>query len=395
MTLFKDASSSKLKTKLRNELEASYLQKNSFIVNVLLILIVIPIYLLLINYGFSQPIIFGYTVFFFAIFFINLALYTYRSYFDSLKISIYITTMAIYVLASSLILLLQTASIFFSLFIAYAIVSLYQDAKATIINNISIFLVGILTLVNYGDVMFGFSTSDSILSVYMYIYLVVFIILVSLASSVFIKRKMQFYDKLAEVQEIELRAINVMLNLKKEYDNQEIDSDFFIKNLETFLNEFLKKHEMSNVFQDHLKKLKEINSKNGEHHKSGDLSINNDEINKLKLSANSKFIYLAYKIGLSQDKDVDKVKILSKTPFKSLKHYDDDLYTRIITFAVLYVSLRAGSHYLKALSNDEVRELLLSDEFGHLVDLNVKDIYMENSEVFDKIFEDTYAEGKA
>ena len=378
----------------REEIELKYLRKHSIFVNTIIGVLAIPIIFTLKAFDFSTQVIFLYAFFFFALFIINLAFFAYEDYFNSLKIAMYINVLGLYIISSSLIIDTQSPSFYIGIFLVYAIVSIYQDAKATLINNIALFIVGILAISNNPNI-FLLQSPNPISTVYLYVFLAVFVLLISIASSVFIKRKSKFFDKLTEIQEIEIRTLETLFELEEIHKARSLKSKHYLSSVNRFTERFTKDYDIENVFKEKLKIIKDLERLNFEevvlkYHNHTREEIN--EINNLRLSKVYRIRYLAYKIGFLEDTIIPKNKIYSDTRFTSLKHYEDSRYARIIAFVVLYVLLRLDNPVYRGLNDKEVKEYLLNSELFHLIDTEVRTIYINNSEVFDKIFLEIYRE---
>ncbi len=379
----------------RDDIEIKYLRKHSIFVNWIIGLMILPVLFYLRAYQVPNLSLLYYGIFFFILFSINLAFFAYEDYFNSLKLAMYITALGLYVVITSLIIQIQTPSMYTGIFIAYAIISLYQDAKVTTINNVALFFVGILAISQYQSI-FELQSSFELSSIYIYVFLVIFVLLISLASRTFIKRKLKFFEKLAEIQETEIRTLETLFKLKKKYKENSFNTKHYYSAINKFTEEFTKDYEITNVFKDKIKIIKDLNTMKIRQVSEKYLNYTLEEItalSKLRLGINDKLTYLAFKMGMSENYEISKKEIFSETKFNSLKHYNDDLYTRIIAFSAFYVSLRVDKPFLNGLSDQEIKNFIENTEFFYMIDSRVRDIYLNNYEVFDKIFQDSYGKG--
>ena len=228
------------------ELELKYLKRKTLYVNIILLLLVFPIMLALYysNISINTMIVYGF--FFVVLFGVNFSFYAYEDYFNSLKLAMYITTLAIYMIAATLIIEIQSPSVFSFLFLAYAVVSVYQDKKAAFINNISLFFLGIIIVWRYPNI---FSLNNSnIQIVYIYIFLAVFVALLSISSFILINRKIFLFSKLAQIKETEIRMLGIVQDLKTLYESSSIKPNDYYDQLLAFSKELSKKIDIENIF---------------------------------------------------------------------------------------------------------------------------------------------------
>lgn len=374
----------------KEELEIKYLKRKTLFVNIILILLVAPIMLTLYYSNIELTTMLIYGLFFVVLFGVNFAFYAYEDYFNSLKLSMYITTLAVYMIAITLIVEIQSPSVFTFLFLAYAVVSVYQDKKAALINNILLFFLGIIVVWRYPNI---FKTDQSnIQIIYIYIFLAVFVALLSISSFILINRKNFLYNKLAQVKETEIRMLGIIQDLKLKYGHQTTGFEDYYKQVLSFSNELAKKIDIDNIFLERLEIINKID-------KVPDFDIlrkhtefdNHDleELKLLKLKTHSKINYLLFKASQVGNLQFDD-KISNSNMFKSLNHVEDTRYTRIIAFAVFYTLIKIDKHYLNGLDDETIRNFLKNSEFLYAMDDGILDIYFGNPEVFDKIIQDAF-----
>ncbi len=379
----------------RKDIELRYLKKHSLFVLSLIGIIALPVIFMLNTFGFSTHVLFLYAFFFFAILVINLAFFAYEDYFNSIKVAMYINTLGLYALSASLIIDVKSPSLYISIFLVYAIVSLYQDAKVNLLNNIAVFFLGVLAISN-NPMIFNLQSQNNISITYIYLFLLVFVFLISIASTVFIKRKAKFIAKLTEIQEIEVRTLDTLFELETLYKGKKAaKSKSYFESINRFSDVFSKDYGMENAIKSKVKVIKDLEQMDIKEvqEKYPNYSIEEvKEIDNLRLNRSRKIRYIAYKIGLLEDFLIPKRDVYSDTRFTTLRHYEDNRHVRIIAFVVLYVLLRLDNPIFSGLSDMEVKEHIMSSELIHLIDADVLNVYLENSEVFDRIFKDIYRE---
>ena len=322
---------------------------------------------------------------------VNILLYSYSNdLYNNLKFSMYINTIGEYVIAITLILIFKTPSIFTSLFLAYAVTAIYQDNKVMITSNSILFLSGFLLTVGYSSI-FAIPNSEAIENVFIVVFLLIFVLLLTLSSYILIKRKNFFYNHLAESKESEIRNIHLLSKVSGLNGHSKLNTKDYYDSLVEFSKELSKKIGIENIFSRKIKLLKDFKkySLNEMLEKYPDYSLEElNEIQLMDLSLNRKMKELSIKASISQNIIVNRKEIFSESQFKSFKHYTDDQYIKIISFVVFYCLLKIDKPYLKELKEEEIKDILLNSEYHYLIDQDVLDIYMENNEVFDTIVND-------
>ncbi|MFH5882016.1 hypothetical protein [Liberiplasma polymorphum] len=374
----------------KEELELKYLKRKTLFVNIILLGLVAPIMLTLFYSDIGTYTMIVYGLFFIALFGVNFAFYAYEDYFNSLKLAMYITTLSIYMIAVTLIVEIQSPSVFTFLFLAYAVVSVYQDKKAALINNISLFFLGIIIVWRYPNIFRSESTNIQV--IYIYIFLAVFVALLSISSFILINRKNFLYNKLAQIKEAEIRMLGLIQDLKVTYLPQSLNANDYYQQVKSFSNELTKKIDIENIFLERLQIIQKL-GKTPEHeilklypdYDADDI----DELKQLKLDLHSKIHYLLFKSSQAINAGSDE-KISSDNMFKTLNNLTDSRYTKIITFAVFYTLLKVDKQFLKALDDDMIQYLFKNSEFLYTINPDILNIYQGNSEVFDKIVQDAF-----
>jgi len=137
----------------KESLELKHLKRKTFIVNTIIFLCAMAVlyFLLLINSDVNT--ILTIMVLFGSLLMMNFAFYAYDDdHYNSLKIAMYVNTIGVYAIAIALIFKFQTPSVFTSLFLAYAISSIYQDYKAMLLSNLALFVSGTSMIFSYEEV---------------------------------------------------------------------------------------------------------------------------------------------------------------------------------------------------------------------------------------------------
>lgn len=382
--------------KYKESLELAHLKIKTLIVNAIVFVFAGVVLYFLIELNVGTSVVVSTMIMFFTLFVINLAFYSYDDdHYNNLKLAMYINTLGVYVIVITLILRFQTPSIFTALFLVYAITSIYQDFKTMMLSNFLLFITGSLLIVRYPEIFQLVSNGDS-QTFYILVFLIVFVLLLSLSSYILIKRKMFFYNQLAQIKESEIRNMELLLEIEKINTNKDLDSEAYYSSLLEFSTELSKKIGISNIFDRKIKILRDMSILTMQEILEKYPEYNQDEIIELmnmELKINNKMRKIGIKSSQSQGIDVTRKEIFSESQFKSFNHQGDNSYVMIIAFVTFYCLLKIDKPYLKELDEEQIKDILYNSEYFHRIDRDIIDIYLENYEVFDTIVKD-HLEGK-
>ncbi len=380
----------------KESLELAHLKTKTLIVNALVFVFGIVVLYFLIETNAGTTMILSTMTMFVVLFIINFAFYSYdEDHYNNLKISMYINTLGVYIITIALILRFQTPSIFTSLFIAYALSAIYQDFKAMMLSNFSLFISGSILILRYPDIFKLSGNADS-QTFYILVFLIVFVLLLSLSSYILIKRKTFFYNQLAQIKESEVRNTDLLLEIEKINTESDLDSDSYYSSLLKFSDELSTKIGISNIFDEKISILRDSAILSMQEILDKYPEYNQKEINELmnlELKINNKMRKVGIKASQSQGIEVSRKEIFSESQFKSFNHQGDSNYVMIIAFVTFYSLLKIDKPYLNELEEEKIKDILYNSEYFHRIDRNIINIYLDNNEVFDTIVKD-YLEGK-
>ncbi len=372
-------------------LELKHIKTKTLIVNVLNIVFGLLVILFLYRLNIDTNRIMSVLFMFLLLIGINILLYAFdNDLYNNLKFAMYINTIGEYTIAVTLILMFRTPSIFTSLFLAYAITAVYQDYKVMITSNSALFISGFLLAIGSVDI-FAIPGITDAQNVFIVVFLFIFMLLLTLSSYILIKRKLFFYNHLAQSKESEVRNMDLVTQVSKFNSNDSVDAEAYYFSLREFSRELSKKIGIENVFSRKIDLLEDAQKLTVMEmvEKYPDHTV--EEINSLKvmdLELNSKMRDIGLKASISENISVSRKEIFSEAQFKSFKHFADDRYIKIISFVVFYCLLKVDKPYLKELSETQIKDYLFNSEYYYLVDRDVIEIYLENNEVFDTIVND-------
>lgn len=382
--------------KYKESLELAHLKTKTLIVNAIVFLLAGVVLYFFIKLDVGTSVIISTMAMFFVLLVINFAFYAYdQDHYNNLKLAMYVNTLGIYSITITMILRFQTPSIFTSLFLVYALSAVYQDFKAMMISNFALFITGSILVIRYPDIFELVSGEDS-QTFFVLVFLIVFVLLLSLSSYILIKRKTFFYNQLAQIKESEVRNMELLLEIQKINTNKTLNSEEYYSSILKFSSELSKKIGISNIFDRKISILRDVNlmsmqdvlEKYPEYKKEEIIDLLN-----MELEINNKIRNVGIKSSQSYGVEVIRKEIFSESQFKSFNHQGDNNYVMIIAFVTFYCLLKIDKPYLKELDEEKIKDILHNSEYFHRIDRDIINIYLENNEVFDTIVKD-HLEGK-
>jgi hypothetical protein len=372
-------------------LELKHLKSKTLLVNMINVVFAIALVIILVRLQLPSREILGVSFLFIVLFIMNILLTAYpNDLYNNLKIAMYINTIWEYVIAVTLILMFKTPSIFTSLFLAYAITSIYQDYKAMLMSNGALFITGFLLTVGFVEI-FSIPNITAIQNTLVVLFLVIFVMLLTLSSYILIKRKTFFYNHLAQSKEAEVRNMELLSEVALMNQHKPINSKEYYKALNDFSSELSKKIGIENIFTRKIQLLKDLkkNKPQDLHKKYPDYTLEEmNQLLQLELDVQKKVRNIGLKASISQTVEIDRKEIFSESQFKSFKHFADERYVKIISFVVFYCLVKIDKPYLKEKTEAEIKDILFNSEYFYLVDRDIIEIYLQNNEVFDTIVND-------
>jgi len=375
----------------KESLELAHLKRKTIIFNLFVFVLagIVLYFLITLNVGIDKIV--SIMIMFTILFFINLAFYSYdHDHYNNLKIAMYISTLGVYVIAITIILEFQTPSIFTSLFLAYAITAIYQDYKAMILSNSALFVAGTLLILRFPTIFEIVGNTES-QTFFILVFLIVFVILLSLSSYILIKRKIFFYNQLAEIKESEVRNMELLIEIEKVKTSKKLNASDYYASLKEFSKHLSKKIGIENVFERKIELLKDLKTMDISEILLKYTEYTVEEINEIKfmeLDVEKKMKMIGIKASKSYGIEVTRKEIFSESQFKSFKHFGDAHYVKIISFVVFYTLLRLDKPYLDQLEEEKVKDILLNSEYFYRIDREIINVYLENNKVFDTIVKD-------
>ncbi len=370
-------------------LEQKYLRTKTLFVSAILFIIMIPILTVLWLYDIMWIDILVYFLSFLLIISINLIFFFYKHQFNNMQLSMYITAVGLYIIMFSVILDIYTASIFTILFLAYAIIALYQDLKLSIFNSFLIFLSGISLVLFYPDI-FDSTQTQAITpnTIYIMVFFIIFIALLLTSSIIILKRKRYSYQQVAEIKEQEQKQINLVFEMQSQYSEKPFNVDEYYEDLENFSKALSNSIGIENIFKERLEIIKKLNNQTTEELMTQYKNYSFSEIEELKqleLRMHNKISKLAFKSAQYKDVQIDKKELLFERAQETLNYKNDEKQVKIIAFTVFYALLRLDKIYAKGLTHNQIMHILMKNRFRYFIDEEILDIFINNQSKIKKI----------
>ena len=376
-------------------LELGHLKLKTLLVNVLTMIFAVILVVIMYHLRVQPNYFYTFIGFFIVFFVVNFALYAYdNDQYNNLRIAMYFNTIALFSITAALIIVFQTPSVFTTLFLSYAVIFIYQDYKVMVLSNVLVFIFGALLVMNFSTILdIPNNATPQVLLII--IFLFIFVMLLALSSYILIKRKMFFYNQLAQIKESEIRNIDILEELHEIVDQEEMDVESYYDDVEAFTEELSKKLEIENVFKRKIDVLRQLDKKSLVDLKEEFPEFTIEDIKKLKLlelRVSHKMRNLAIKASKTKDVEIEKTEIFSESQFKSFNHSEDSMYVKIISFVVFYVLIKRDKPYLKEVPEAVIRDVFLNSKYFYSVNRKVLKVYLDNNEVFDTIVNDILKE---
>ncbi len=394
VSMFKEHTEAHIK-----KLETEQLKRKTLFVNVVLALLIAPMGIALYNYGSSVFTMLAYVLVFATVVTINTIFLRFPKVFGESRLPMHITILALYVIFISLVVELRSPGVFTMLFVAYAVVALYQERSATIMNNVLVFVVGVITVLGFGD-MFRIIGVERTQVIDIVVFLFIFTSLLSLTTSVLLKRKRHYLSQVSAIKEDEARALEIVTALKAKYRRTPMKHDDYYRQVAAFSEALAEKIGMKNVFSERIELMKYMHEKAPSSEmpiskETGESStrLSMDEVNQMLIKPQGKLHYIMYKASQLTQGDDNASNTESLRQFPSLKHTFDCMYTRIVALSAFIVIMHTDKPYLEGLSTRAVVGLLRQTETSHLVDNDLLGVLQENTDVVEQLIERAFKKG--
>ncbi len=377
--------------------EYYFLQRKAFFVALSLLVLIVPINLMLYAAGTSVYSMVAYTMLMLTIVLVNGVFYYLHFLLPDTKLATYISALGVYLLSIGLILELREPSIFAVLFLSYAIIAIYQDLKIAYLNGVGLFVVGSFIIFRFPE-FFDVGTTLSPNTFYLFLFLLIFVVLLSVASFIMIKRKEFFYRQLARIKEREFKIIDLFFRLQKNYFGTTFDYNEYYDQIDAFTEEFSNNIDVENAFRERIEILREMRTKTKEEllqkHPSYTLEELH-EIEQLELATVRKMPKIAFKASQSPYIQISKKDVFAEKQYSTLNHSTDELAVKVVAFSVFYSLLKMDTPISKKMTDEEIITILSSEEFHQIIPREILSTYIRNRDDFANIIDSTQKRGDA
>lgn len=380
--------------KYKEKLEIKYLVRQNIFVLTLISLIGLLSVFYLIILDFEIRMILGLSSGFIVIIIFNIASLSYGHYqIEFLKFNKFITSISFFTLIIIYVLYFKSPSIIPFLFLGYLIAAIYKDIKVLMVISLYFILTITMLLMNYHEI-FDFTGNSSTSYFVIGLFVFLFLSLLMISTYITLKESQFFYNQISFTKEKELRNLQLLVDLKDQIDVEKFDSLLYCERVNNFFEEFSMKLNINNVFKakiDAIYKLSQGVKKKEILDEYKDLTM--IDLNRLEafvIDKDSVIRKMAMRIYYYNQKEIHQREIFSETHFESLNKSTDDIEIKIMTFTILYVMLKNGLPGTKQMSKEEIYHTIIDTEFFYFLHPAIRQIYQDNSEVFEVIFNDAF-----
>lgn len=375
------------------------LKKRVILVNLIIFLTNVFATLILI---FNQLETWSYLQLIIPVFVLNLvisyAMVINRDSYQQLYLAMYISIIGIIVVVLNIFLISKTPATYMLLYLAIALISIYNDKKAVALGYGIIFVFGTIIHFKHTNVIIGYNSGHGELTALMYETLLALTILVQVGRMYFNEAEIdQLYDDLDHQKEMELKyhttiydlleKQNVIATFNDEYIKEET-KERLSKYLDLFNQNFYLVNDINEKLDQYLLLQQEKDTRKviGRRLLGYQLRKEMDQFEAMSTYKPSKFLSLVLSLKYKQ---IDMHKI------EAFKNYnlmfidpEMDFEVRILGFVLLYDHLRMDHQYGRGLSHEEVLELLNTHEAKEMFDKEIVEFFFEHEETFRAIYEE-------
>ncbi len=316
-----------------------------------------------------------------------------QSYENNRLIS-YFSIISLYTLMLGTLIHEEIPFLMASLFVIFAIGYLYVDMKAATLNHLLLFVVTNIVLWFYPEV-YSLDELTNLSTFYISAFIFVIVLLLFLADFIVIKRKLYYFEKLANLQRNEFKVINFLFELQELYTEETFSAKNYYDRLHTFFEKVSEKIDIDNVFEEQIKIIEKLDTMSAAQfmEKFPNVSLKMvQELDLLTLDKKRRLRHLAMKASQIPNIEVQD-EYLSDALFDSMRHYYDNVHIKIAVFSVFYVYCRMPKKHESVLTDEEFLTYLEASGLTNLIEPRVYEAYLNHREIFDKIFNDAFKEG--
>lgn len=374
------------------------LKKRIVLVNLIIFLTNLLATLILI---FNQLEMWSYLQLIIPVFVLNLvisyAMVINRDSYQQLYLAMYISIIGIIVVVLNIFLISKTPAAYMLLYLAMAMISIYNDKKAVALGYSIIFVFGTIIHFKHTNMIIGYNSTHGELTAFLYETLLILTIIVQIGRMYFNEAEIdQLYSDLDERKEMELKYHTTIYDLLEKQNlitsyNDHYVTDETKKRLANYLSLFNHNFYLVNDLNEKLEQYlllqreKDIRKVVGRRLVGYQLRKEIDQFEAMSTYKPSKFLSLLFSLKYKKMKGeaIDRIKNFDLMFVDPEMDFD----VKILGFVLLYDHLRTPHQYARGLSHEEVVELFQTREANEIIDKEILKFFLENHEAFASIYE--------
>jgi hypothetical protein len=378
----------------KEEIEIKYLvRQNSFVLSLILIVgILTVIYLFL--YDRNMRVIYGLSAGYLLILIFNLASLSYgKTRVEFLRFNKFITSISFFTLIIIYVLYFKSPSIIPFLFLAYLVAAVYKDIKVLTVISLYFILTISMLLINHAY-LFDFQSNPNTNNLVIALFVFFFLSLLMISTYITLKESQFFYNQISFAKEKELRNIHLLTHLKSKIDLEIFNHKIYYNQLRQLFKAFSDKLEINNVFEEKIDILEKLASGVKKIQILKDYpNVKVEDLNRLEaiiMGEDTLIRQIAIKMYYFNQKDIHEKEIFSETHFESFNKSIDEMDVKIVIFAIFYVILKRGLPGIHSMSRNDIYQAIIETDFYYFIHPSIRQIFQENDEVFDAIFNEAF-----
>lgn len=328
---------------------------------------------------------------------ISYAMVINRDSHQQLYLAMYISIIGVIVVVLNIFMIVQTPATYMLLYLAIAIISIYNDKKAVSIGYMIILIFGTIIHFRHTNLIIGYKSIDSNLTALLYESLLILTLVVQTARIFYNEAELdQLYDEVDNRKEKELKYHNLIFHLLEEKNRlfdftdeyaQEETTERLKKYVDLFQSNFYLKEDLNEKLELYLSLQQQKDSRKvlGRRLVGYQLKREINQFNEMSTYKPSKYLslLLSFKFNRLRYKETEQLSnfdLMFIDPEMSIE-------VKIIGFILLYDQLRTDQPFAKALTHDEIVASFKRIDVYENFDKEIVDFFLENADEFKNIFE--------
>jgi hypothetical protein len=339
-------------------------------------------------------VIYGLSAGYLLILIFNLASLSYgKTRVEFLRFNKFITSISFFTLIIIYVLYFKSPSIIPFLFLAYLVAAVYKDIKVLTVISLYFILTISMLLINHAY-LFDFQSNPNTNNLVIALFVFFFLSLLMISTYITLKESQFFYNQISFAKEKELRNIHLLTHLKSKIDLEVFNHKIYYKQLRQLFKAFSDKLEINNVFEEKIDILEKLAGGVKKIQILKDYpNVKVEDLNRLEaiiMGEDTLIRQIAIKMYYFNQKDIHEKEIFSETHFESFNKSIDEMDVKIVIFAIFYVILKRGLPGIHSMSRSDIYQAIIETDFYYFIHPSIRQIFQENDEVFDAIFNEAF-----